>query len=80
MLSIELFVLSRYVINLLSIKLARAKTVWKDVCVFTAFTEGIVKKLKLHKTSGQVHTSVILLPLAERLKEDWSSVLLREKY
>lgn len=49
-----------------------------SMCVFTAFTKGIVKKLKLYKTSGPSHTSIILLQLVKRPKEGWSPVLLPE--
>lgn len=50
-----------------------------SMCVFTAFTKGIVKKLKLYKTSGLTHTSIILLQLVKRPKEDWSPALPIEK-
>lgn len=50
-----------------------------SMCVFAAFTKGIVKKLKLYKASGQTHTSVILLQLVERPKESWSPALPTEK-
>lgn len=53
--------------------------VFGSMCVFTAFTKGIVKKLKLYKTSGQTHTSIILLQLVKRPKQGWSPDLPVEK-
>lgn len=53
--------------------------VFGSMCVLTAFTKGIVKKLKRYKTSGPTHIGVILLQLVERPKEGWSPALPVEK-
>lgn len=53
--------------------------VFGSMCVFPAFTKGIVKKLKLYKTSGPTHTSIMLLQPVKRPKEGWSPALPIEK-
>lgn len=53
---------------------------FESVHVFAAFTEGIVKKLKLHKTSGQVDNSVIFSPASGKAKGRQSLALPIEKH